>query len=165
MGIVLLQFRNLKSRVSQFQGANITHFKMGTGAQILVDVRTPAEFLTGAHADALNIEYQKIEQLPAILAQKGVQVRSTDPITLYCRSGRRSNIALQTLKGLGYDNVRDIGGYEEAMATLARETFVIKNLSEKNTDNIKVVEIGDDIRKEARENSLAALMKGLQDCQ
>ena len=35
------------------------------------------------------------------------------PITLYCRSGRRSEAARQTLLGMGYTQVTNAGGYEE----------------------------------------------------
>ncbi|KAF2745666.1 hypothetical protein M011DRAFT_379211, partial [Sporormia fimetaria CBS 119925] len=74
---------------------------------ILIDVRTPAEFATGflsfKDTKAINIEYQNIEQLPEIVSQlRSIIVKTSDTITLYCRSGRRSNIALQTLRALGY---------------------------------------------------------------
>ncbi len=35
------------------------------------------------------------------------------PVNLYCRSGRRAEAALQTLKQLGYNNVTNHGGYED----------------------------------------------------
>src|SRR5690242_12992026 len=85
--------------------------------QYLIDVRTPAEFAMGPLQNAINIEYQLIDQLPSVVPS----VQKADAITLYCRSGRRSGIALQTLRSLGYSNVRDIGGFEEARATLERE--------------------------------------------
>ncbi|KAF2872688.1 hypothetical protein BDV95DRAFT_443618, partial [Massariosphaeria phaeospora] len=76
--------------------------------ELLIDVRSPAEFATGALAtnttSAVNIEYQLIDQLPQIYSARGIEVGKSDAITLYCRSGRRSNLALQTLKGLGYTN-------------------------------------------------------------
>lgn len=85
-------------------------------ASLLVDVRTPAEFATGFLDDAINIEYQDIDQLAH---RPGVSKQ--DDITLYCRSGRRSAIALDTLKSLGFENVRDIGSFESAQETLRRE--------------------------------------------
>ncbi|KAF2690806.1 hypothetical protein K458DRAFT_355076 [Lentithecium fluviatile CBS 122367] len=92
---------------------------------LLVDVRTPAEFATGALSNdlyfAVNIEYESIDQLPEVYSGLGIGIGKDDDITLYCRSGRRSNIALQTLRGLGYTKVRDIGGLEEARAVLKKE--------------------------------------------
>ncbi|KAF2805654.1 phage shock protein, partial [Mytilinidion resinicola] len=81
---------------------------------VLVDVRMPGEYVTGFLGSAINIEYQDISQL----AQRASK---TDEITLYCRSGRRSGIARETLKSLGFENVRDIGGLEEARETLRKE--------------------------------------------
>jgi rhodanese-related sulfurtransferase len=95
--------------------------------KLLVDVRSPAEFATGALANdlysAVNIEFQSIDQLPEVYRDLGIDVHKGDDITLYCRSGRRSNIALQTLRDLGYTHVRDIGGLEEARAVLKKEEF------------------------------------------
>ncbi|GME36416.1 Protein phosphatase fmp31 [Neofusicoccum parvum] len=83
---------------------------------LLVDVRTPAEFESGFLDGAINIEYQNIEQLAS---RPGVS--KSDDITLYCRSGRRSAIALDTLKSMGFETVRDIGSFEAAQETLRRE--------------------------------------------
>ncbi|KAJ6202155.1 hypothetical protein J3E72DRAFT_436660 [Bipolaris maydis] len=92
---------------------------------LLIDVRTPSEFSTGYLtsdlAPTINIEYQLISTLPAVCAEKGIQVAKDDHITLYCRSGRRSNLALQTLRDMGFTNARDIGGYDEARSVLDRE--------------------------------------------
>ncbi|EUC32169.1 hypothetical protein COCVIDRAFT_26366 [Bipolaris victoriae FI3] len=92
---------------------------------LLIDVRTPSEFSTGYLTSDLsptvNIEYQLISTLPAVYAEKGIQVAKDDRITLYCRSGRRSNLALQTLREMGFTNARDIGGLEEARRVLDRE--------------------------------------------
>ncbi|OJD30251.1 sulfurtransferase [Diplodia corticola] len=85
-------------------------------SSLLVDVRTPAEFATGFLDGAINIEYQDIDQL---LHRPGVSKQ--DDITLYCRSGRRSAIALDALKSLGFEKVRDIGSLESAEDTLRRE--------------------------------------------
>ncbi|KAF2846336.1 hypothetical protein T440DRAFT_232963 [Plenodomus tracheiphilus IPT5] len=92
----------------------------------LIDVRTPTEFSTGHLTSdlcpTLNIEYQSIAQLaPIIHAARGIHVQKTDDITLYCRSGRRSGIALKTLRDMGFEQVRDIGGLEDARRVLDRE--------------------------------------------
>ncbi|KAF2467083.1 uncharacterized protein BDR25DRAFT_305869 [Lindgomyces ingoldianus] len=124
-------------------------------AQHLIDVRTPGEFSTGPLYNAINIEYQLIDQLSSIIPT----VQKSDAITLYCRSGRRSAIALQMLKDLGYENVRDIGGLEEARAVLKREEALREIGVNEKGGVVKEVDAG---KKEAREKSLGALLNGLR---
>ena len=40
------------------------------------------------------------------------------PIYVYCRSGRRSQIAKETLKKMGYENVRNLGSIEDSAKTM-----------------------------------------------
>jgi rhodanese-related sulfurtransferase len=152
----------------------------------LIDVRSPVEFSTGPLtsdiAPTINIEYQSISSLASIYASRGITVHKEDHITLYCRSGRRSNIALQTLKDLGYVNVRDIGGFEEAKRVLDRE-LVGRQLEKemeiaglngkdgaggKEEGNVEDVgrEAGDgvkeDPKKHVRVKSFGTLMEGLK---
>ena len=42
------------------------------------------------------------------------------PIYLYCRSGRRSGIALEALQQAGFTNVLNLGGFEDARDVAAR---------------------------------------------
>ena len=79
------------------------------GAVYWIDVRTPEEYQQGHVADEINIEYQDIAAgVKALGAQPG------DTIYLHCRSGRRSGIALDTLKSLGYTHAVNLGGYGDA---------------------------------------------------
>ena len=95
-------------------------------------------------------------------------MQKNDKITLYCRSGRRSNIALQTLRELGYSDVRDIGGLEEARAVLKREEMLgavkgnadVTSSEVLSKDNNRKEE--KDSKKEARKKSLGALLEGLR---
>jgi rhodanese-related sulfurtransferase len=134
---------------------------------LLIDVRSPSEFATGFLASdiapTLNIEYQSIDQLPDIYAAQGVQVHKDDCITLYCRSGRRSNIALQTLKNMGYRHVRDIGGFEEARKVLDREQ-VQRQLDAGMEGNIsdEAGKGGENEKKDVRVESYGALVEGLK---
>ena len=139
--------------------------------ELLVDVRSAAEFASGALssdiAPTINIEYQVIDQLPNIYAARGIDVTTSDNITLYCRSGRRSNIALQTLRRMGYQNVRDIGGFEDARKVLDREQ-VERQLaeeidgmkSEKVTE--KMEDSGQDAKEKTRAKSFMSLLDGLK---
>ena len=82
------------------------HLKRGA---LLVDVRTVAEFNAKHLTNAVNIPLDDIQlTLPKRVPDKG-QV-----ILLHCRSGRRSGIAEQQLRGLGYTNVFNVGSFEQA---------------------------------------------------
>ena len=70
---------------------------------ILVDVRTPEEFESGAIPTAVNIPYDSIVD-KAPTQDKGALV------IVYCRSGSRSSMAASMLKRAGYTNVVDFGG-------------------------------------------------------
>jgi rhodanese-related sulfurtransferase len=147
---------------------------MTTRQELLVDVRSPAEFATGPLtsdiAPTINIEYQIIDQLPDIYATRGINVSKDDHITLYCRSGRRSDIALHTLKNMGYLNVRDIGGFEAARVVLDKEQIqrqldkemeLMPGMAGKEAANEQEVKM-EDKKKHTRTKSFGALMDGLK---
>lgn len=73
-----------------------------------IDVRTAEEYKAGHLEGAINIPYDEIEQKIA-----AASTDKTADIQLYCRSGRRSGIALETLRGLGYTKVTNAGAYEQ----------------------------------------------------
>ena len=85
-----------------------------SGSHMLIDVRTSEEFAAGHLQGARLIPHYRIgAEISAVAPDKNT------PIVLYCRSGRRSNIARQTLLQLGYTQVVDAGGYEQLKADLA----------------------------------------------
>lgn len=87
---------------------------------IWVDVRTSEEFSQGHIKGAINIPYEEIG------AQISSVTRNVDEdIRVYCRVGRRSGIAKNTLNGLGYANVVNEGGYEEIIARQAEGGVVL----------------------------------------
>lgn len=86
------------------------------GKTFLIDVRTPEEYAAGHLEGAINIEYRQIQTK---IVQVGV--KTNDEVILYCHSGRRAGIASETLKGLGYPNVQNYGGMEEARKRLSAE--------------------------------------------
>jgi phage shock protein E len=71
-------------------------------APIVLDVRTPEEFAAGHVPGAVLIPY---DELPARLDE----LDRSRWVLVYCRSGRRSGIAEQTLVDAGFD-VRQIDG-------------------------------------------------------
>jgi len=72
-----------------------------------IDVRTTEEFISGHVADSTNIPYDKIKDNAHLLPHD-----KTTQINVYCRSGRRSDIAKTLLLDLGYLNVIDHGGLD-----------------------------------------------------
>ena len=140
-----------------------------TTQDLLIDVRSPAEFSTGYLtsdiAPTVNIEYQIIDQLPEIYAAKGISVGKDDRITLYCRSGRRSGIALGRLRELGFKSVRDIGGFEDARKVLDREQVqrqLDAELEKSMVHTAKDAGSGEDPKKHVRVKSFGALVDGLK---
>ncbi|MBR8537739.1 FAD-dependent oxidoreductase [Carboxylicivirga sediminis] len=78
--------------------------------RLVVDVRTPGEFMTGAFPNAVNIP------LDDIMSGKG-ELGSTDrEIIVYCASGARSAYAMQVLQQRGYTNVKNGGGIAAMMS-------------------------------------------------
>ena len=77
---------------------------------IWIDVRTPAEYETGHLPGALNINFD-------VMASKISDITSNkdSEIYLYCKSGRRSGFAKQTLEKLGYKNVTNAGGLKRVL--------------------------------------------------
>jgi phage shock protein E len=80
--------------------------KIKAGA-LVVDVRTPAEFVAGAYPGAPNIPLAEIEQR---LADFGDHKRS---IVVYCRSGHRSGQAKAILDKNGFTDVTDGGAFKD----------------------------------------------------
>jgi rhodanese-related sulfurtransferase len=74
-----------------------------------VDVRTPEEFTASALPGAVNIPLQDLDMMAEAQLEMG------RPIVLYCRSGARSNMALQMLNHMGYNEVYDLGSFMNYM--------------------------------------------------
>lgn len=72
-----------------------------------IDVRTKGEWDSGHLKNAILIPYDAIASNISKFAKHKKQ-----PIKLYCRSGRRAEIALRTLEQLGYTNVQNLGSYQ-----------------------------------------------------
>ena len=79
---------------------------MNSGEEhIILDTREQSEFDEGHIPGAILIPYTEIEtKAEQMLPDKNAQ------ILVYCRSGRRSKIASESLTNLGYTNVKEFGG-------------------------------------------------------
>ena len=73
---------------------------------ILLDVRRPDEFTAGHIPGAIQFTNESMtkENTAEVLPDKAQK------IYVYCRSGRRSNLASQKLVDWGYSNIVEIGG-------------------------------------------------------
>ncbi len=74
---------------------------LGEGA-VIVDVRSAAEFASGAKFQSLNIPLQEVERRVG-------ELDSSKPVILCCASGTRSAMAAVVLKRHGFKNVVNAG--------------------------------------------------------
>ena len=79
---------------------------------VVIDVRTPQEYAEGHLQGAMNIDVQSgsFEQQVAELDTGGSYV-------VYCRSGNRSARAVELMTKLGFQQVVDAGGLQDAART------------------------------------------------
>lgn len=82
---------------------------------LLLDVRTPQEFEKDHAYNAVLIPHDQIESQQSKLPKDKDQ-----EIKVYCRSGNRAGKAVKTLKSLGFNNVENIGGLEDAKEWVKR---------------------------------------------
>lgn len=71
---------------------------------VLVDVRTPEEFVAGHIEGARNIP---VDSLNARLADLGPPASTT--VVVYCQTGSRSTQAARTLRDAGFTSVHNLG--------------------------------------------------------
>lgn len=76
---------------------------------LVVDVRTPGEYHSGAYPGAINIP---LDDLQMRIGELGGQSRE---ITLYCASGARSAYGQRILQQMGFTNVKNGGGIMQMM--------------------------------------------------
>jgi phage shock protein E len=89
------------------------HKLVAAGIRV-VDVRTPAEFQTGHVPGAVNIPHDEMARRHAELGPPST------PLLVYCHSGRRSALAIATLREKGFTQIYDLKSYDAWVA--AEET-------------------------------------------
>ena len=72
----------------------------------LIDVRTPEEFEEGHIENATLIDIQNEEEF----LSNTKELNKKQPVYVYCRTGRRSNIAAKHLANNGFRNIVDLQG-------------------------------------------------------
>jgi NADPH-dependent 2,4-dienoyl-CoA reductase/sulfur reductase-like enzyme/rhodanese-related sulfurtransferase len=121
-------FKNIKVEVLPVQLKSLTEESVlesemttvketSQNSPIIVDVRTPGEYKTGAYPNAINIP---VDELVKRFGELGTNL-SRD-ITVYCASGARSAYAENLLMQLGFTNVKNGGGITSMMANHKTET-------------------------------------------
>ncbi len=78
---------------------------------MVIDVRTPSEFLYGHLKNAVNIPYNKIEENIKYFAPDKEQT-----VVVYCATGKRAGIAAKRLRSMGYTHVINAGKYKDLKA-------------------------------------------------
>jgi NADPH-dependent 2,4-dienoyl-CoA reductase/sulfur reductase-like enzyme/rhodanese-related sulfurtransferase len=92
-------------------------------APLIIDVRTPEEYQTGAYPGSINIPLDELMNRYEELGTNAIR-----EITVYCASGARSAYAQKLLLQIGYVNVKNGGGIATMMSNL--KTSSAKKLSE-----------------------------------
>lgn len=86
-----------------------------TPGGFVIDVRSEAEWREGHLENAILIPYDRIEtDIARVTGNRDAK------LYLYCRSGRRSSIAVKTLTRSGYRNLVNLGTMENASRVLQR---------------------------------------------
>lgn len=82
---------------------------------VLLDVRQPDEFNAGHIDGAVLVPHDTIaDRIGSVVPDKET------PVYVYCRSGRRSAMAVRSMRSLGYTNLIDLGGMAEARDRLGK---------------------------------------------
>ena len=80
---------------------------------VVLDVRTPQEFAEGHVPGAINVPHD-------VLASRLGEVPKDKDIVVYCRSGRRTALAMDVLAAHGYQRVSHLEGDMQAWLASGR---------------------------------------------
>jgi phage shock protein E len=90
-------------------GLVLSSFSAESAKPLIIDVRTEAEWDSGHIEGAILIPYKQIgEKIGTIAREKSKR------LYVYCRTGRRSQAAKETLDKLGYKDIINLGALENA---------------------------------------------------
>lgn len=85
---------------------------------MIVDVRTPEEYVAGHIANALNLDWRSEK-----FAEQAIeQLDKTTPIALYCKAGRRSHAAAGKLHQMGFTQIVELQGGFDAWQAAGKTT-------------------------------------------
>jgi rhodanese-related sulfurtransferase len=86
---------------------------------VVLDVRTPAEFMSGHLANAINIDIEGMQ-----FKSEVAKLDKSKTYAVYCRSGRRSAIATDEMSKLGFKTLLNLEGGTGAWSA-AGQTLVV----------------------------------------
>ena len=102
---ILVSEKGEKTMYQQITGEEAKKIMDSGEEYIILDTREQDEFDEGHIPDAILIPYTEIEN------KAEEMIPDKDKLILvYCRSGRRSKIAAESLEKLGYTNLKEFGG-------------------------------------------------------
>ena len=78
------------------------------GERTIIDVRTPGEFDEAHVVGAVNIDVDGAD-----FEDRIAELDPDEPYLVYCRSGRRSDIAAQQMEAIGIKDIADAGGHPD----------------------------------------------------
>lgn len=104
-----IEEKSLEEGASQDDEVKTSQVVVETNTPLVVDVRMPEEFRSGAYPGAINIS---LDELQHRIDELGAKDRD---ITLYCASGARSAYAQRVLQHVGFTNVKNGGGLMHMM--------------------------------------------------
>jgi phage shock protein E len=81
--------------------------------KIIIDVRNVDEYESGHVQGAINMSLNE-----GVFEQQLMSLDPTASYQLYCHSGGRSAMAADILLRSGFKNVENLGGFEDAAASL-----------------------------------------------
>ena len=102
---IIVTEKGEKAMFEQITAENAKKIMDSGEEHIVLDTREQDEFDEGHIPNAILIPYTEIENKAIELLPDKNKL-----ILVYCRSGRRSKIAAESLAKLGYTNVKEFGG-------------------------------------------------------
>ena len=90
-------------------GSSTTSDVVFKADSVIIDVRTPAEYAEGHVEGAINLDLES-GQFEAELPN----LDPAQPYIVYCRSGRRSGVAVEIMKASGFTQITDYQTLENA---------------------------------------------------
>lgn len=84
-------------------------------ADVLIDVRSPGEYARTHIKNAVLMPADTVKNSIAAVAPD-----KAETVYIYCRSGSRAESARQTLLSMGYTDVKNLGGLEDARMFLQK---------------------------------------------
>ena len=109
LSVLMLVVLVTASCSSSTVSAGSENYSNATSYDIIIDVRSPGEFSESALPSAININVESPDFVFEISSLDKDKVYN-----VYCRSGRRSAVAVDIMKDNGFRFVNDLGSLQNA---------------------------------------------------